>query len=142
MESRTTDPSRSAWIVLDLRVHAGWNLHDDLTTHAAWHSLRDELKTSRHRLISWSNGGEQGLLYVVTDDGDGFVELARRCAPGAGIESFVAKIWDTDPRASDSPPREIPLAQPHAPWPNPGHAVELLERSLEAIARGPGVSPN
>src|SRR5690348_18306798 len=106
MSSRANDPSRSGWVVLDLRVHAGWNLHDDATTNAAWHGLRDELKSSRHRLISWSNSGEQGLLYVVTDDVDALVDLARRRAPSVGIESFVAKIWDADPRERDAPPRE------------------------------------
>jgi hypothetical protein len=135
-------PSGSWWVVLDLRVHAGWSLHDNATTDAAWHDLRDKLKASRHRLISWSNSGEQGLLYVVTDDVDALLALARRRAPSAGIASFVAKIWDSDPRERNSPPRELVLAEPHSPWPNPDHGVELLERSLDEIARGPGVSPN
>jgi hypothetical protein len=93
-------------------------------------------------LISWSNSGEQGLLYIVTDDLDALLDLARRGAPSAGIESFVAKIWDRDPRESGVPPRELLLAAPHPAWPNPDHGVELLKRSLDELARGPGMSPN
>ncbi|WP_157592338.1 hypothetical protein [Solirubrobacter soli] len=142
MASAASNPGGASWVILDLRVHAGWSVHDNPTTHDAWHGLRDALEASRHRLISWSNSGEQALLYVVTDDVDALLDLARGRAPSAGTESFVAKIWDRDPRDSGTAPREILLAGPHPLWPNPYHGVEQLERSLDEIARGPGVSPN
>jgi hypothetical protein len=131
-----------SWIVLDLVVH-GAALHDEGSApQVCWRRLRDALGIAPHRVVSWSNSGEQGLIYMTTTDPEALLQTARDHAPGERVASFAAKIWSVDPRRTDEPPKEIALTSPHPRWPQPGYADDLLERWVDAASRESSVSPN
>lgn len=122
-----------AWIVLDLIVHHAWDIGDqDPELADAWSRLRQALSVPPHQLVSWSNSGQQALLYAVSTDLDAFLEIARRHAPSQGVASFVAKVWGADPRQSDAPPREIELLRPHPAWPKPGYGEDVARVLAES----------
>jgi hypothetical protein len=132
-----------SWIVLDLVVHAAWSLHEeDSEPQRAWRCIRGELGVSPHRVIGWSISDEQALIYTVTTDSDLLVRIARQHAPTQGVASFVAKVWNEDPRLTDEPPVDIELIAPQPPCPRPGYADELLARWVETASRESGISPN
>lgn len=120
--------SKRSWIVLDLVVHSAWSISDerDPELAQAWTRLRDALSVAPHQLVSSSNSGQQALIYAISTDLDGLLETARKHAPTEGVASFVAKVWNADPRHSDQPPQKIRLLVPHAPWPKPGYGDDLV----------------
>jgi hypothetical protein len=135
--------SERSWIVLDLVVHGAWSLHeDDSEPDRAWRRVRDELGVAPHQVVSWSNSGEQALIYAVTTDADLLVRTAQQHAPTEGVASFVAKIWKVDPRQTEEPPVEIELITPQPSWPRAGYANELLARWVRAASRESSISPN
>ena len=121
--------------MLDLVVHPAWTIgEEDPALAEAWSLLRDSLAQSPHHLVSWSNSGQQALIYAISTDLEAFLETARRLAPSEGVAAFTAKVWESDPRHADVAPQEVALADPQPAWPKPGYGEDVARVLAESQA--------
>ena len=84
--------------------------------------------------MSWSNSGQQALIYAISTDLEAFLETARRLAPSEGVAAFTAKVWESDPRHADVAPQEVALADPQPAWPKPGYGEDVARVLAESQA--------